>query len=266
MPPTDPVEATSAPDPPPGPVGLPPPPPPHATNAASAAATTSCLPLPIVSTTPPLGSEEFSGDVEPDVPLVFARGARARELAERGPPAVGEVQLKQVAARAPFDRDAALADARVVAREPRRHFAEQVQPPPDAEPRAEPQHQRVVVGARRVQRVRVRHPDGLRVDGGERGDLLRRHRADDAAPLGAHVVLPLDAHDCVEAQTSPVPLAEEAVLREDLNRAIARAVDADLRARHQAVTKLQADLRATVEPEPVGEQVAEAPCPSEGVK
>ena len=52
-------------------------------------------------------------------------------------------------------------------------------------------------------------------------------------------------------------LLQQRVLPEDLDRAIAGAVDADLRARAQPVAQLEADLRARVEAEEVGQQIAE---------
>ena len=54
-----------------------------------------------------------------------------------------------------------------------------------------------------------------------------------------------------------VALLQQAVLREELDRPVARAVDADLQAAHQAEAVFQPDLRAGVEPEEILEQVAE---------
>ena len=58
-----------------------------------------------------------------------------------------------------------------------------------------------------------------------------------------------------------VPFVEQRMLTEDLRISIARAVDADLRAVHQAVTKLETDLRAGVEAEEIVREIAEVAMP-----
>src|SRR3989442_1344720 len=52
--------------------------------------------------------------------------------------------------------------------------------------------------------------------------------------------------------------AQQLGLREELDGAVAGAVDPELRPAEHAVAQLQADLRAVVEAEEIGEQVAEA--------
>ena len=71
------------------------------------------------------------------------------------------------------------------------------------------------------------------------------------------VVLAFERGVRVQAHEAAVPFAEEALLPEDLNGAVARAVDADLRARQQAVTELEADLRPSIDAEAVRDEVAE---------
>ena len=52
-------------------------------------------------------------------------------------------------------------------------------------------------------------------------------------------------------------LLQHALLPEDLDRPLAGAVDADLRARQQPVAELEADPRAGIEAEEVADQIAE---------
>jgi hypothetical protein len=75
--------------------------------------------------------------------------------------------------------------------------------------------------------------------------------------MRAQVVLAFQRRDDVESQRRARLLLEEVVLAEDLNRPIARAMDADLGAAHQAVTQLEADLGAAVDAEAVAEQITE---------
>ena len=56
-------------------------------------------------------------------------------------------------------------------------------------------------------------------------------------------------------------LLQPAVLREELDRPVARAVDADLRASHDAEPVLEADLRAAVEAEEIRGEVTEIALP-----
>src|SRR5262245_44884664 len=56
-------------------------------------------------------------------------------------------------------------------------------------------------------------------------------------------------------------LAQHLALPEDLDRLVARAMDADLGCGHDAKAVLEADLRPRVEPEKVAQQVAEVPPP-----
>ena len=62
-----------------------------------------------------------------------------------------------------------------------------------------------------------------------------------------------------DGDRKPVPSAIDFVLREELDRAIRRAVDADLRAAHEAEPVLEADLRTGVEAEQILRQVPEIP-------
>src|SRR5262249_59889068 len=87
---------------------------------------------------------------------------------------------------------------------------------------------------------------------------LREQQSDGGGQLVLHVVRALERRDDVDAQRAPVRLLlPDAVLPEDLDRAIARPVHADLRARKQAVAQLEADLRAIVQPEEVADQITE---------
>ena len=79
----------------------------------------------------------------------------------------------------------------------------------------------------------------------------------DPRGAGSEVLRALDGGDDVEAEQAVVALLERAVLREELDRPVARAVDADLRPSHDAEAVLESDLGTVVETEEIREQVAE---------
>ena len=92
--------------------------------------------------------------------------------------------------------------------------------------------------------------------GGERHDETER-----ALIARVQVVGSLERRDRIEAYRVATSLVQEVVLPEDLNRPIARAMDADLRTRGEAVTQLEADLRARIKSEKVRRQIAEVSLP-----
>src|SRR5438874_4517190 len=103
-------------------------------------------------------------DVEPQIPVVRRRAA-ARDLTHRRPECVREVQLEDVAARALLDAEAPLMVARFVPRHARRELADDVHRGPHAHPRAEADHERVVLGNRRLlEQVGVMREDRLGVE------------------------------------------------------------------------------------------------------
>src|SRR5437773_11938021 len=57
----------------------------------------------------------------------------------------------------------------------------------------------------------------------------------------------------------PLSLPEHPVLAEELDRPIARAMDADLSVGHDPESVLEADLRAGVDAEKIGGEIAEVP-------
>src|SRR5437773_5877262 len=57
----------------------------------------------------------------------------------------------------------------------------------------------------------------------------------------------------------PLSLPEHPVLAEELDRPIARSMDADLSVGHDPESVLEADLRAGVDAEQIGGEVAEVP-------
>ena len=69
-------------------------------------------------------------------------------------------------------------------------------------------------------------------------------------------VVPLTIRGCAFDRRT-VALVQEIVLTEDLNRAVARPVHADLRPRKQSVSNLEPNLRAPIDPERIGQEVAE---------
>ncbi len=75
------------------------------------------------------------------------------------------------------------------------------------------------------------------------------------------VLLAFDRREDVQAHELAVSLVEEVVLAEDLDRAIARAVNAHLRSAEQPVAQLETDLCSTVEAERIGEEIAEVAAP-----
>src|SRR5262249_6596554 len=191
------------------------------------------------------GLEELPRDVEPEEPVVGVGGAEG-DLSERRPEPVPEIELERVAADPPLDAEADEIDARVVPRDTRRDFSDDVRARPDTHPAAQPDDHRVVVGlALRLQRIRVEDVDRLGVHHRKLLEPLREQQSDGGGQLVLHVVRALERRDDVDAQRAPVRLLlPDAVLPEDLDRAIARPVHADLRARKQAVAQLEADLRA----------------------
>src|SRR5687768_13472429 len=85
------------------------------------------------------------------------------------------------------------------------------------------------------------------------------------------VVPPLERGDDVNPEWTSAPagwclsgggaLAQDVVLREELYRPVARAVDADLCAGQQPIADLEADLRAAVDAKQIREQVPDIPLP-----
>src|SRR5437764_5654265 len=100
--------------------------------------------------------------------------------------------------------------------------------------------------------------DGLDV---ERGMLARGARHDEAdrrRVLVLKVVRALDRHEHREIHGQPFVLAHDAVLPEELDRLVARAVNADLAVLDDAEAVLEADDAAVVEAEEIAEQAARA--------
>ncbi len=73
----------------------------------------------------------------------------------------------------------------------------------------------------------------------------------------AEVVRAFDRDKCIDADGGRIALTQRLVLQEELNRALARPMDAELRSRDDPEAVLEADLRAAIEAEEVRRQVAE---------
>src|SRR5262245_8076221 len=89
-------------------------------------------------------SIELARDVESHIPIRAVRTS-SRDLCNRRPEGISEVQLEHVTADALLDGDAALSAPRPVARDTRSQLADDVDGRPDADARAEADHERVVV-------------------------------------------------------------------------------------------------------------------------
>ena len=76
------------------------------------------------------------------------------------------------------------------------------------------------------------------------------------SPLG-EVFGPFESRNAVQTDRLAVSLLQHALLREQLDRAIAGPVDADLSTGEKAVPHLQAHLRAAIDPEEIRYEVAE---------
>src|SRR4029453_1024711 len=87
--------------------------------------------------------EKLSRDVEPDVPVVGV-GSAARQLGHRGPDAVREIELEDVAASALLDAERRVGDIGIVAN-PRDDLANEIDGRPNANARTEAQEECVVV-------------------------------------------------------------------------------------------------------------------------
>src|SRR5687768_11281113 len=106
----------------------------------------------------PGGSEEFSRNIEADVPGVTSH-ATARQLRHGGAEAVGEVDLEAVAARALFDAEAGMRRIRLVSK-PGDHFTNEIHRRAHTQPGAEADDERVVLlHDLRGKLVRVVDPD-----------------------------------------------------------------------------------------------------------
>src|SRR5207253_9967976 len=132
-------------------------------------------------------------DVETEVPVVLHRSA-SRDLRHRRAERVREIQLKEVAAGAFFNRDAAVRDARFESGA-RRGFTRNVDRRPYAYARADADHEGVVVvGDLARQRIRVVHPDRLDVERRDVADLTRYDRADRRRVAVLEIVRAFDRH------------------------------------------------------------------------
>ena len=105
---------------------------------------------------------------------------------------------------------------------------------PDAQPRAEADHERVVVVDQlRGQRVGVVHPDRLDVERRAVAELARQHARRAPASSCPEVVGAVDRGDDVEAEREASRCVDQLVLAEELDRLVRGAMDADLRAAEQ---------------------------------
>src|SRR5207247_2636362 len=117
----------------------------------------------------------------------------------------------------------------------------------------------VMVGDLFRQRIGVVHPNGFEVERRAITDAPR----DDGAKRWRIAVLEIVGavhrrqHGDVDGK--PLALPEDPVLAEELDRPIARAMDADLSIGHDPESVLEADLRAGVDAEQIGGEVAEVP-------
>src|SRR5206468_2466226 len=104
--------------------------------------------LPKVTVYPPDSQwlEEFARDIEPDVPVVVVERA-ARNLSQRRPEAVREVDLEQVPSGPSLQAKTHLGLAGIEPGETRRHLSHEIHRWPYAEPRTDSDHERVVIGA-----------------------------------------------------------------------------------------------------------------------
>src|SRR5215468_10557852 len=148
--------------------------------------------------------------------------------------------------------EAAIGRTRSVSRETRTRLRHDVDGRPDADPRTETDHERVVVihdffG----KRIRVVYPDRLDVERGNLADAPRHNRAERRCFRVLEVVGGLRGRDDRDLERQRVILPEQPVLREELDRLVAVAVNANLPVRDDAEAILEADLRAIVEAEEV---------------
>src|SRR5262245_33192596 len=140
--------------------------------------------------------EKLAGDVEPEVPVIVVARA-ARDLAERRAEAVRKVDLEDVAAGAPLDREAHLADTRIVPGESRRDLANQIQRWAHPQARAEADHRGAAVAE--IERARVDHDHRLRVQRGELVKVARHEHAERSLLMLGEIVLSLERRQNVEA-------------------------------------------------------------------
>src|SRR5262249_54375573 len=136
-------------------------------------------------------SVEFPREVESQTEIV--RLSTACDLRERRPSAIGEVQLKHVAAGALFDREAVLRFSRGIASEARRYFCNEVDSWAESETAADAQIRRVAVET--SGRRGVVHPHGHCVHGQEVAEGVRDADADGRGELLLEIIRPLDRHD-----------------------------------------------------------------------
>ena len=165
---------------------------------------------------------------------------------------------KRVPAGPLLDGEAHVRDVGRVA-EPRRRFGDQVHGRPHTQPSAHADDEgAVVVHELARQLVGVVDPDRLGVDRSVAPERAGNRCADRRRVAVAEVVRSLDGHRARRSSTGrPCPCLTTLMLAEKLDRPIARPVNADLRAAHDAEPVLESDLRAVVDAECVRQQVAE---------
>src|SRR5262245_47128345 len=210
----------------------------------------------LISVCPLRLSEEFSRDVETDEPIVAGLPA-ACQLGDRGAESVREVQLKAMTSCALLDAEAAVHRVWRIAKS-RDHLADQVHRRPYPQAPAQSHDERVValIGEFGRLRIRVVHPDGVCIERTVAPERAGDDRADRWGVAFGEVGQSIYGADDVDADLTLL-LAEQVLLPEEFDGAVAGPVYADLGAGHDPETVFEANLRTGIESEEVADQIAE---------
>src|SRR6266851_4351683 len=171
-----------------------------------------------------------------------------------------------MAPRALLDGEAHVIDAWTEARQAGAVLSHDRHRRPDANAAAEADHERVV--ARRARglrqrcqlKVRMMHPRWLDVERAPLTELVRDDGSNCRGVLISEVIRAVDADDHREIERPCRPLPDAAVLTEELDRPVARTMNAHLTVPHDPESILKTDLRSRVEAEEVTREVAEIAC------
>src|SRR5688572_11462699 len=175
----------------------------------------------------PPASKEFPGEVEAQIPVLVVDSAPS-DLTEGRPPAIRGVDLKEMPAGAHLDAEADLGIAGGVASHPRRVFGGEVGTWANAYARPKAEHQRVLITV--GEGAGVQDENGLGIDRGPRAEAAGGHETQRTLMLLGEVVPAFEGHDRIQADRTSFALAQQALLPENLDGAIAGAMHTDLRA------------------------------------
>ena len=200
-------------------------------------------------------SEEFPGEIEAEVETV--REAATRELSERRPLAVVDVELKQVTAGPFLDREPVGGLVGTVPAGAGRYFSDEVHRGTHSHTAADTHEESVAIDVQ--DRGCVVNPDWCRVYREPVGDHSRNGHAQRGRIVFLEVVCTFHRDESRERNRERIALTHGVVLAVELKGLVdRRAIDSGLQVPRDTEPVLEADRRSLIEPEQIARVAVEA--------